>query len=162
MLINRHSVARAPAADTFDMSGTQPGSGTGRPCVASLYEMASGLWVGTWTGATRTGLWRWTVGAPAGYLATPIQTHQSLTQGDRGRDVPALVDNGVREFWFWCSRCVVLAWLCAAVWALSSGRSLTQRALLLSAVTVTVTNTDTQVSQTVATSATGDYSVPSS
>jgi len=48
--------------------------------VASLYEDGDGsLWVGA-----GTGLWRWAPGAPARYLATPIQRHQSLTQGDRG------------------------------------------------------------------------------
>ena len=31
-------------------------------------------------------------GAPARYLATPIQTHQSVTQGDRGRGVLVAVD----------------------------------------------------------------------
>jgi signal transduction histidine kinase/ligand-binding sensor domain-containing protein len=60
--------------------------------VASLYEDNDGsLWVGA-----ATGLWRWTPGAPARYLATPIQTHQSLTQGDRGRGVLVAVD-GIRQ-----------------------------------------------------------------
>ena len=60
--------------------------------VASLYEDVDGsLWVGS-----ATGLWRWTPGAPARYLATPIQTHQSLTQGDRGRGVLVAVD-GIRQ-----------------------------------------------------------------
>jgi signal transduction histidine kinase len=56
--------------------------------VASLYEDGDGsLWV-----ASGTGLWRWTPGAPGHYLATPIQTHQSLTLGDRGKDVLVAVD----------------------------------------------------------------------
>jgi signal transduction histidine kinase/ligand-binding sensor domain-containing protein len=56
--------------------------------VASLYEDGDGsLWVGS-----GTGLWRWTPGAPGHYLATPIQTHQSLTLGDRGKDVLVAVD----------------------------------------------------------------------
>ena len=60
--------------------------------VASLYEDGDGsLWVGA-----GTGLWRWAPGAPARYLATPIQTHQSLTQGDRGRGVLVAVD-GIRQ-----------------------------------------------------------------
>jgi len=51
--------------------------------VASLHEDGDGsLWVGA-----GTGLWRWTPGAPARYSTTPIQTHQSLTVGDRGNDV---------------------------------------------------------------------------
>jgi ligand-binding sensor domain-containing protein/PAS domain-containing protein len=57
--------------------------------VASLYEDGDGiLWVGA-----GTGLWRWTPGAPARYLATPIQTHQSLTQGDDGRGVLVAIDS---------------------------------------------------------------------
>ena len=60
--------------------------------VASLYEDGDGgLWVGS-----GTGLWRWTPGAPERYLATPIQTHQSLTQDDHGRGVLVAVD-GVRQ-----------------------------------------------------------------
>ena len=60
--------------------------------VASLYEDGDGsLWVGA-----ATGLWRWAPGAPARYLATPIQRHQSLTQGDRGRGVLVAVD-GLRQ-----------------------------------------------------------------
>jgi signal transduction histidine kinase/ligand-binding sensor domain-containing protein len=60
--------------------------------VASLYEDGDGsLWVGA-----GTGLWRWTPGAPARYMATPIQSHQSLTQGDRGRSVLVAVD-GIRQ-----------------------------------------------------------------
>ena len=60
--------------------------------VASLYEDGDGsLWVGA-----GTGLWRWAPGAPARYLATPIQRHQSLTQGDRGRGVLVAVD-GLRQ-----------------------------------------------------------------
>jgi signal transduction histidine kinase/ligand-binding sensor domain-containing protein len=60
--------------------------------VASLYEDGDGsLWVGS-----GTGLWRWAPGAPAHYLATPIQTHQSLTQGDGGTGVLVAVD-GVRQ-----------------------------------------------------------------
>ena len=56
--------------------------------VASVYEDGDGsLWVGS-----GTGLWRWTPGAPRRYLATPIQTHQSLTLGDRGKDVLVAVD----------------------------------------------------------------------
>ena len=66
--------------------------GTLGASVASLYEDGDGsLWVGA-----ATGLWRWTPGAPARYLATPIQTHQSLTQGDRGRGVLVAVD-GIRQ-----------------------------------------------------------------
>jgi signal transduction histidine kinase/ligand-binding sensor domain-containing protein len=60
--------------------------------VTSLYEEGDGsLWVGA-----GTGLWRWAPGAPARYLATPIQTHQSLTQGDRGRGILVAVD-GIRQ-----------------------------------------------------------------
>jgi len=56
--------------------------------VASLYEDGDGsLWVGS-----GTGLWRWTPGTPGRYLATPIQTHQSLTPGDRGKDVLVAAD----------------------------------------------------------------------
>ena len=57
--------------------------------VASLYEDADGsLWVGA-----GTGLWRWTPGAPARHLAVPIQTHQSLAPGDRGKGVLVAADN---------------------------------------------------------------------
>ena len=60
--------------------------------VASLYEDGDGsLWVGA-----GTGLWRWIPGAPVRYLATPIQRHQSVTQGDRGRDVLVAVDGLVQ------------------------------------------------------------------
>jgi signal transduction histidine kinase/ligand-binding sensor domain-containing protein len=60
--------------------------------VASLYEDDGGsLWVGA-----ATGLWRWTPGIATRYLATPIQTHQSLAPGDRGRGVLVAVD-GIRQ-----------------------------------------------------------------
>ena len=59
---------------------------------ASLYEDGDGrLWVGA-----ATGLWRWTPGTPTRYLTTSIQTHQSLTQGDRGKGVLVAVD-GLRQ-----------------------------------------------------------------
>lgn len=62
--------------------------GTLGASVAALYEDGDGsLWVGA-----GTGLWRWNPGTPARYLATPIQRHQSLTQGDRGRGVLVAVD----------------------------------------------------------------------
>ena len=60
--------------------------------VASVYEDADGnLWV-----ASGTGLWRWAPGAPRRYLDTAIQTHQSLTVGDRGRGLLVAVD-GIRQ-----------------------------------------------------------------
>jgi signal transduction histidine kinase/ligand-binding sensor domain-containing protein len=56
--------------------------------VASLYEGGDGsLWLGA-----GTGLWRWSPGAPTRYSATPIQTHQALTQGDHGKGVLVAVD----------------------------------------------------------------------
>ena len=57
--------------------------------VSSLYEDGGGtLWVGA-----GTGLWRWTPGAPARYLATPFQTPQSFTPGDRGRGFLVAADD---------------------------------------------------------------------
>jgi Carboxypeptidase regulatory-like domain len=68
----------------------------------------------------------------------------------------------------WCPRVLVLGlalWCAGMASAQPSGiivRTVTDpTGAPLSAVTVAVTNTDTQASQTVATSATGDYSIPS-
>ena len=67
----------------------------------------------------------------------------------------------------WCPRALVLVLaLCCAGSAFAQpfssivGTVTDPTGVILSGVTVTVTNTDTQVTQTVATSATGDYSIP--
>ena len=60
--------------------------------VAALYEDRDGsLWVGA-----ATGLWRWNPGLPTRYLATPIPSHQSLTQGDHGSGLIVAV-NSLRQ-----------------------------------------------------------------
>lgn len=75
---------------------------------------------------------------------------------------------GTSPYQQWCGRALVLALVSCCVGVAFSqqphgiivGTVTDPTGATLSAATVTVTNTETQVSQTVVTSATGDYSGP--